>query len=233
MEMSEGRSDSGLQWFLVYADVVTLVVATLIMMYAVAAVATERFQQRTVDLDPKASSKATAGGLRSSGIYGHDIDSGYVFDEGLKFLKLAIENYVCEESLNEVADISLEARGLVITLASDNYLFPVDEAELRAPALPFIDEIGRLLSEVSNPFAIECSTSRVPVSGGRYSSIWGLSAARSCSLARRLLGKWDVNGERLVAMGCIDTRLIASNDREDNQRQRSRVELIVIPNSRM
>ncbi|NIR03647.1 MAG: hypothetical protein GTN78_26215, partial [Gemmatimonadales bacterium] len=63
-------------------------------------------------------------------------------EKQLESVKDRLEEYIRGNELRDLIQTREEARGLVITLVSDNLLFPVGEATLRAPALSILDQIG-------------------------------------------------------------------------------------------
>jgi flagellar motor protein MotB len=149
-------------------------------------------------------------------------------EQPLQSVKDQLEDYIRENGLEDLLQTREEARGLVITLVSDNLLFPVGEATLRAPALSILDRIGKLLRDLPNLIVIEGHTCSLPISTDRYPSNWELSAARASAVVRYLAGQWQIDPQRLAATGYADSRPVAPNDREENRAQNRRVEIVLL-----
>jgi len=141
------------------------------------------------------------------------------------------------ESLQQAADafglgdslnLTLDARGLVVTIVTDQVLFEPGKADLQAGGLAILDVVGQALLNVPNEVSIEGHTDDRPLSGGgRYDDNWDLSAARANSVLRHFLEIDGIPASRLSATGRADTAPIAGNDTDEGKARNRRVEVIV------
>jgi len=233
-----GGHESGgmMRWLLTYADMITLLMAFFIMMYSMSVISIEKFKQAAAGLKsefgPPAGLRDRPGG---TGVLPHP---GFARDDGLPALedelqsvRDRLEDYIQQNDLDHVVDTSHELRGLVITLVSDNMLFPVGEATLRAPALAILDQIAGLLRDIPNLIAIEGHTCTLPINTPRYPSNWELSAARASAVVRYLVDRWGIQPDRLAATGYAYSRPVAPNDEEDGRALNRRVEIVILAHS--
>jgi len=192
-------------------------------------VSMEKFDKAAASLRSEFGSPLKAGnGGGASGLISHHEAAPPPLEQPLQSVKNQLEDYIRENDLEDLLQTREEARGLVITLVSDNLLFPVGEATLRAPALSILDRIGKLLRDLPNLIVIEGHTCSLPISTDRYPSNWELSAARASAVVRYLAGQWQIDPQRLAATGYADSRPLAANDREETRAQNRRVEIVLL-----
>ena len=156
-----------------------------------------------------------------------------ILDEDVKLVEDKLHEYIHQNQLQNLVYTKHEFRGLVISLVSDNLLFPVGEADLRPPALAILDCISELLRDVPNDIMIEGHTCSLPIHTSRYPSNWELSAARACAVVHYLIDRWDIDPVRLAATGYADSRPVAPNDTEEQRVFNRRVQIIILARTQM
>lgn len=72
-------------------------------------------------------------------------------------------------------------------------------------------------------------TDNVPIKYSSYKSNWDLSCARAVAVVHHLIESEGFNPERLTAVGCGETRPVASNSSAAGRRKNRRAELVVRP----
>lgn len=144
----------------------------------------------------------------------------------------AVEEALATEAANlgigEDLAFELEARGLVITVVSDQVLFASGRADLQPEGLDLLQLVAVALSKIDNEVAIEGHTDSRPISNDRYRSNWELSTARATSVLQFLLETNLLDPTRLSASGYADTRPIDTNDTEAGAARNRRVEIVVL-----
>ncbi len=231
----EHAGGGGERWLLTYADMITLLMAFFIMMYAMSTVSIDKFAKAASGLREEFGAPGTRRSLgEGSGLLPHIGPGGVVGDavaleDTLQSIRTELDEYIQENQLQDLIRTSSQERGLVITLVSDNLLFPVGEAEVRSPALAILDRIAGLLTALPNRIVIEGHTCSLPISTPRYPSNWELSAARACAVVRYLIDTWRIDPTRLAATGYAYSRPVAPNDTEDGRAVNRRVEIVILP----
>jgi chemotaxis protein MotB len=228
-----GHETGGMmRWLLTYADMITLLMAFFIMMYSMSVISVEKFKQAAAGLRSEFGPPSTEGNLGGGSLLPHPRPMSDIIvpplEEDLQSVRDKLQEYIQQNDLQDVIHTSHEARGLIITLVSDNLLFPVGEAVLRAPALSILDQIAGLLGDIPNLVVIEGHTCSLPISTPRYPSNWELSAARACAVVRYLIERWGVEPLRLAATAYADSRPVGSNEREEGRTLNRRVEVVIL-----
>jgi len=122
---------------------------------------------------------------------------------------------------------SVQERGIRISMDS-RLLFPPGNASLEPAGRHFLDKVAVRLAKFSNNMIhIEGHTDSQPISSAVYPSNWELSAARSSSIIRYLIGSCNMNPQSLVAVGYGDTQPIANNATPEGRARNRRVDIII------
>lgn len=137
-----------------------------------------------------------------------------------------LQNRLRQSGLWGGAAVSEGRMGAVITLRSD-LLFAAGTASLSPKAGLAIDQLSRILKTVPNQLIVAGHTDSVPIEGGVHGSNWGLAAARSLAVMRRLQAA-GLPAERLSAYGLGAQHPMATNADAAGRRLNNRVEILII-----
>jgi chemotaxis protein MotB len=121
----------------------------------------------------------------------------------------------------------LDARGLIVTIVTDQVLFDSGKADLQPSGLQILDLVATALQAIPNDISIEGHTDAHPISNSRYPSNWELSTARATSVLRYLIDAHGMPPQRLSAAGYADTRPIDDNTTTAGASRNRRVEIVV------
>jgi outer membrane protein OmpA-like peptidoglycan-associated protein len=127
------------------------------------------------------------------------------------------------ESLNKIAQVKEEARGMVITL-SGQVLFVTGKSELLPAARDQLDQVAAALKDQGDvkPIVVEGYTDSV----GSDATNQKLSKDRAESVRAYLVSK-GVPSEKITSVGKGEANPVASNDTPDGRANNRRVEIIV------
>ena len=242
------------RWLLTYSDMITLLMALFIVMWAMATVNQGKFEALSVSLKEAFSGKILPGGQaimqkgsstqnaksaedapvpqiipahKGAKDDGTRSDASQKEAEDLQKLKKEIDAYAKTHGIDDQVAATVARRGLVVTVLTDKLLFDSGSAELKPISHNLLDALARMLkTTVRNPIQVEGNTDNVPVSGV-YPTNWELSTARATAVVRYLIGH-KVNPNRLAATGYADRHPIATNATDPGRRRNRRVELVVI-----
>ncbi len=235
------------RWLVSYADFITLLFATFVILYALSQIDLAKFKELKSSIreafnhsptilkgDPGLMNKngqnlLTAGGISNTQnmippildvIAAKEEKKQYKFQDELKAKKI-----------NELSGVKTEVteRGLVIKLIG-NIFFDPSTSELRKESLKTVREIGELLKEKFpfNMIRVEGHTDNQPIHSSKFPSNWELSAYRAASVVRYLINTVGIKKDALVAVGYGDSRPIASNDTAEGRKANRRVEIVVL-----
>lgn len=244
-------------WVIPYADLLTLLLAMFLCLWATSKVDEQKFaavanalaSELGGDIPFPGGDGVLEGGATST--QGSPVDFGLDAGRAIK-AKQALEDLEQQEQLvkneqqqfktvaaqlqEELANAGLgdsvsfrqEERGLVVTIVTDQVLFVSGEADVQIRGKQILNGVVSALKKLDNHIQIEGHTDSRPISNGRYPSNWELSTSRATNVLRYFV---DVEGyprERISASGYGDTKPLAPNDTAAGQSKNRRVELVVL-----
>lgn len=109
---------------------------------------------------------------------------------------------------------------------SNELLFPSGQATLSPAGLDVIKRLATILNKNQHPVSVEGHSDPVPIQTRQFASNWELSSSRATSVLRELV-RDGVSAQRLRAVGYAETRPIESNDTPAGRAANRRVELIM------
>lgn len=109
---------------------------------------------------------------------------------------------------------------------STELLFPSGQAALSPTGLGLIKKLADVINRSGHPLSIEGHSDNVPIQTRQFPSNWELSTSRATSVLRELV-RDGVDGSRLRAVGYADTQPLMPNDTAQGRAANRRVELIM------
>lgn len=204
---SEGETRD--RWLISYADLITLLLALFIVMYA----ASDRERAKAI--------AQTFNGQSSAG------DGILIADDGKREEKSSSEIKVLENStLLQKTKIKQTERGLVVSLSEAGFFAPGD-ATVSAEAKDVVKNLAESIRNSKIPIRVEGHTDATPISNARYNSNWELSTARAANVLQELVNN-GIAPERLSASGYGGFQPIADNDSPEGRAQNRRVDIVIL-----
>jgi chemotaxis protein MotB len=206
------------RWLISYADLVTLLFALFVVLYAAADHDRARAVASAIALEFGEAQVAPDGQSGRGVLPGSD---------SLVNARAAIERaFAANGVLRERARIATTERGLVVSLAEAGFFAP-GEAALREDALALIDALADSLRETSAPLRIEGHTDSTPISTARFPSNWELSTARATAVFARLIARGLPSAQLSIA-GYADEKPIADNATPEGRALNRRVDIVIL-----
>ena len=148
----------------------------------------------------------------------------------LEATKKMLEARLQEEISNKQVKVSMEDKGLVITVMA-KVLFDSGKAELKPEFLSILDKVGKILKEQvpSKYIEIQGHTDNQPIKYSGWKSNWELSCARALSVVHYLIDNCGINPQRIYASCFGEYRPVATNTTKEGRQKNRRVEIIVLP----
>ncbi len=142
-------------------------------------------------------------------------------------IKRELEAYAASHGFASSVHASIERRGLVIRVLTDDLLFASGKATLEGRAHALLGEIAHLLNvDETHPIDVEGNTDNVPIHSAVFPSNWELSTARASTVVRFLISQ-GVAPRRLTATGNADQRPLASDATSSGRARNRRVEIVM------
>ncbi|MBD3108771.1 flagellar motor protein MotB [Bacillus sp. AGMB 02131] len=236
-------------WLLPYADILTLLLALFIVLFAMSSVDATKFQQLS-----KSFNDVFAGGTGvlefSSPIDGSSPPSkdneGALVDrekgngkleekdqQELAELQEKVNQYIEESNLTEVLDTKLTGEGLLVVIR-DNVLFESGSADIRVQDMHIAREISDLIvMDLPRSIIVSGHTDNIPISNSQFASNWDLSVLRAVNFMKILLDNNQLNPEWFSAKGYGEFKPVASNETEDGRAKNRRVEILIAPRTQL
>ena len=231
------EEEAGEAWLLPYSDLMTLLLALFIALFAMSQTDSSKMQALAQaftaafnmggpsffsGMGPSMSMPSTpSSGAESS-------NSAYMEEnENLREAQEKLDQYIKENNLEDQVSTELTEDGLMIRL-KEKALFASGSASLQGQAEQIVPVIAALLSSLPERVTISGHTDNVPISTAQFPSNWELSSSRAVNLMRGLMGAQpSLNPARFSALGYSEYRPIASNDTEEGRAQNRRVEVFI------
>lgn len=234
------------RWLVSYADFITLLFATFVVLYALAQVDATDFKKLEDSLKHAFSQNSLFDGQDSV------LNNGSsVFDQtqGNSLIPSLMVEYMSskyeEDSFREIAEgikeltqmgelegisAKITEKGLLLTF-DDKYLFAPGSAYLAPDAKKLLDKVGVIVCKkfVLHQMLVEGHTDSLAMSSSQFPSNWELSAARACSVVRYLISRFQFAPSLFTAAGYSDTRPLETAISPKDPANR-RVEVLILKN---
>jgi chemotaxis protein MotB len=233
------------RYLITYADMITLLLALFIILFAIGQTDLAKYDRLRVGLNKEFGGLALEGGTgileggsvpvdekspelagwkeaRPTGSIGEHLDAGeeYLFE--LQLEELAKEMGWTEDDLH----IRLDSRGVVVVLNTDGVTFSSGSWVLEEEGKNLIRALFEPLGSIDNDILLAGHTDDRPMTGGMTN--WELSANRAGAVARYLIEEVDFPARRLSVAGYSDTRPLATNATTEGRLANRRVEVVVL-----
>jgi chemotaxis protein MotB len=123
--------------------------------------------------------------------------------------------------------VSLETRGIVVSLRDQSY-FKSGSDEIAPAALKSIGEVASVIRELPNSVRLEGHSDSVPIHTSRFRDNWSLSAARSAAVLSLLESNFNVPAARLGIAAYADNKPVAANESAEGRARNRRVDIVIL-----
>lgn len=233
-------------WAIPYGDLVTLLLALFVVMYAISSVNEGKFRAASASLSeafkgvPRTAMPIQIGSIPilSKGkdrdvnlVEAERQDSGGAMTdgpgEGLASQDLADQLNAALADLIESKVIVVRQTPFAIEVEiQTDLLFTSGKARLSASAQAILIRLADVLKRFPNPIRVEGHTDNLPISSAEFPSNWELSAARAATVVHLLMSA-GVSPRRMSVVGLSEYRPLADNNDENGRNRNRRVQLII------
>lgn len=239
------------RWVISYADFMTLLLATFVVLYAVSSINVSRYRKAAEALSAVFSGRIIvpdrSDGANQNGIFENQpapipkpIIKVSEPQKGVPNVSEKIRERIAKldqayknlsHLLQDVIDkgqVHIVHNGLSVVIdISASVLFESGKAELTTSALGVIDQIGIVLKD--QPYSIQVNgyTDNAPIHTAQFGSNWELSAMRAISVVRRFVSD-GVDPSHLVGAGYGEYHPVASNEDAEGKAKNRRVSIVVV-----
>lgn len=238
------------RWVISYADFMTLLLATFVVLYAVSSINVSRYRAAADALSAVFTGRAIVPdkgeGTASNGVLPNQpspVPKPVVrltppqrgvpnvsekireriarLDQAYKNLSRLLQDVIGK------GQVHIERNGLSVVIdINASVLFDSGKAELTTQALGVIDQIGVTLKDQSYSIQVNGFTDNAPIHTPQFDSNWELSASRAISVVRRFVSD-GVDPSHLVGAGYGEYHPVAGNDTPEGMGRNRRVSIVV------
>lgn len=238
-------------WLIPYADLLTLLLALFIVLFAMSSVDAVKFQMLSKAFNDvftggtgvfEFQSPMPEGQMESPDERKEDTEKNdqQVAEDNkeedmakdqmeLLALQKKVNSYIEEKKLSDKLDTALTDEGLLVTIR-DNVLFASGRAEVRTEDMNIANEIADLLiMDPPRNIIISGHTDNVPIRTARYESNWELSVMRAVEFMKIVLKNEQLDPRWFSAKGFGEFQPVATNDTAAGKARNRRVEILILP----
>lgn len=234
------------RWLVSYADFITLLFATFVVLYALAQVDATDFAKLEDSLKHAFSQNTLLEGQQSimdssNSIFDQQQANSFIPSLMVEYISPKYEEDSFKEIVEEIKELTaineldgistkITEKGLLLTF-DDKYLFAPGSAYLAPEARKLLDKVGVLICKkfVLHHMIIEGHTDSLAISGKQFPSNWELSSSRACSVVRYLISRFKFAPSLFSAVGYADTRPLENAISSKDPANR-RVEVLILKN---
>ena len=239
------------RWLVSYADFITLLFAFFVVLYA----ASKADQKKQIQVSAAIDSAFRSLGIfpdakrRNDGansatdatdkpvipmniVMGEDVLSPARVQEDLEHVRRELQQTLSNQIAQHTVSIQMGRDGLVISLREAGF-FNSGSALPRPETLATLRQVAAALGRTPYDLRIEGHTDNIPIHNAEFDSNWELSSARATRIARLFLDLKAMPADRLSAAGYAEFHPVASNATVDGRAENRRVDLVVLPRTRI
>ena len=235
------------RWLLTYADMITLLLALFILLFAMSTISQKKFiafrMGLTQTFNPSPVSTKGGNGLLQQAsliarpgtnpsptpvLAGTPAPTSFASMTPAARTAALLKAALAKAGLAKDASVTVSDQGAVVQILADQVFFQSDSASFDAIGNRVIDTIAGVVRSQPNNLEVEGFTDNVPVTGGPYSSNWELSAVRAANVVDRMNIADGIPMNRLAAVGYGQAHPQVPNTTVANRAKNRRVDVVVL-----
>ncbi|MGA3214620.1 MAG: flagellar motor protein MotB [Acidimicrobiales bacterium] len=234
-EEGDNEEPAGMErWLLTYSDMITLLLALFVVLYALSSLNHVKYSEFAKGLDVSFNngmSQPSSARTQPSPKHGKQESSS---EASLQALEIQLHGALEQAGLIKEVQLSSGPGGLVVGLITGKTYYGVDSAALSPTGAEVVDITGAVIRSHSNPVNVEGFTDNEPITGGPYRDNWQLSAERAVVVVERLQNVAHVNPAQLYIVGFGQYHPLVPNTSRANQAENRRVNIVItVPGSKV
>ncbi|WP_042351810.1 flagellar motor protein MotB [Bacillus massiliigorillae] len=236
-------------WLIPYADLMTLLLALFIVLFAMSSVDAVKFQQLSkafndiftsgtgvMDFSSPMETNGRSDSQNETMIQSKGEVRKALGEKDYKELSAMqerVNEYIEKSDIKDKLGTSLTGEGLMISIR-DNVLFGSGSADVLPRDRQVAKEIAALLvMDPPRSIVISGHTDNVPISNSQFNSNWDLSVMRAVNFMKVVLENPALSPEWFSAKGYGEFKPIASNKTAEGKSKNRRVEILITPRTQL
>lgn len=222
------------RWLVTYADMVTLLLAVFIVLYALSDTNVRKFTAFAQSVSAAFSTDVFRGTQAVTITNGEDVepsvgnfDSGAgVVSNDFKTVNASVSDYIIGRGLDGTVSVDQVPDGFAIRI-KDALLFQPGRTALEPRSTEVLQWIASTIAGYPNRIRIEGNTDDIPPAGPLYADNWELSTARALAVLHVLV-QAGIDPARLAAAGRAEFNPLVPNTSEADRATNRRVDLLIL-----
>lgn len=231
------EEENGEAWLLPYSDLMTLLLALFIALFAISQTDQTKMAQMAQAFSaafnmggPSFFNKAGPNeGRRAEIPYDEDKgNSAYIQEnKALEEIQREMEEYIQANNLQDQLSTQLSEDGLMIRI-KERALFESGSAQVGGEAQRIAPVIAGLLATIPERVVVSGHTDNVPINTAQFPSNWELSSSRALNFMKYILAQDSrLQPPRFSAIGYSEYRPIGDNNTDQGRSLNRRVEVFI------
>jgi len=224
-------------WLLPYADMLTLLLALFIILFAMSEIDAQKYKElANIFKTEFSNNKIGFETNKNASIVTENTENEDREDDendnqlnDLLQMQKKIDQYIEDHNLTDDLGTKLSGEGLLVTISTD-ISFDSGNAHVKEKGRKIAQEISHLL-ETDPPHNIIVSghADDRPIHNEEFQSNWDLSVMRAVNFMSLLLDNGKLDPEKFSSKGFGEYQPIAPNTSEENRAKNRRVEVLIQP----
>lgn len=249
----EGHGSGMERWLLTYSDMITLLLALFVILFALSSINSQKFMAFELGITKSFGGHDVPLPSSEGLLPSHDSllfrpsaqaatppapsaatpptpsrSTPSRSSPSLAEIASELDAALASAGLGADASISVTEHGVVVQMLADKAYFANDSAALGTVGDAIVDVIAGVLRSVPNAVEVQGYTDDVPITGGPFTSNWELSAVRAVNVVQRLEEVGGITKSRLSAIGYGTTHPVAPNTTAAGQAENRRIDVVVL-----
>ena len=214
-------------WLLPYSDMLTLLLALFIVMFAMGQTDKAKLQEMSQQFNIIFA--GGSGVMKSDGnsVIPMEATPGQAEYDKMTELKKMLEEEITKEGYSDKVKVDVNSDGLEISI-QDTVLFNTGEADVLNNLSPLLLEISKMLHGLDNEIKVVGYTDNVPIKNEKFRSNWELSSMRAINVMNFMVDSGKIQEDKVSIQAYGEYQPKFDNTTEQGRAKNRRVEIIVV-----
>jgi chemotaxis protein MotB len=218
-------------WLIPYADMLTLLLALFIVMFAMGQ--TDKAKLQKISQEFNIIFSGGSGLMESNGTVpipgssGAEYDTqGVIEEDKMNEVKLKLEEEIKSKGYRDKVKVVLNKDGLEISI-QDAALFNSGDADILKEFSPLLLQISTMLQKLDNDIKVVGHTDNLPIVTEKFRSNWDLSSMRAINVMRFMVDAGKLHAEKFSIQAYGQYKPKFDNSTPDGRAKNRRVEIFI------
>lgn len=218
-------------WLLPYSDMLTLLLALFIVMFAMSKVDNTKLKQMSQQFNVIFSGgNGVLSGGKGNGGQGSGTGTeknNVVEQDKMVAIKNTLDQSIKSNGYADKVKTEINAEGLSISI-QDTVAFNSGEADVLERFNPVLIQISNMIRDLDNEIRISGHTDNVPISNKKFRSNWDLSYMRASNVMNFLVGAGRVSPDKFSIQAYGEYKPKYDNSTVDGRAKNRRVDILIV-----